>query len=70
MAELLMLPFNAVKEVFVEYTTDKRRSRHDERSMSEKVMGFFTLPFRILFGFFMFLISSWSTSRNLSLIHI
>ena len=64
MAELLMLPFNAVKEVFVEYTTDKRRSRYDERSMSEKVMGFFTLPFRILFGFFMFLISSWSTSRN------
>ena len=65
--ELLMLPFNAVKEVFEEYSGDnkKRRSRlDDEKSMAERVLGFLTLPFRMVFGFVVFLISNWSTSRN------
>lgn len=63
---LLLMPFTAVKEVFDEYSGSGRRSRsrYEEKSLAERIMGFFTLPFRLLFGFFMFLISSWSTSRN------
>ena len=64
MVELLMTPWNAVREVFDEYSGSRRRSRYDEKTMAERVTGFLTLPFRLLFGFFMFLISSWSTSRN------
>ena len=61
---MLMTPFSAVKEVFDEYGKSGRRSDYDDKSMAEKIMGFVTLPFRLLAGFFMFLISSWSTSRN------
>ena len=61
----LMTPMNAVKEVFDEYSADSgRRSQYDEKSMGERIMGFVTLPFRLFFGFLVFLISSWSTSRN------
>ena len=59
-----MTPITAVKEVFDEYGKSGRKSEYDDKSMGEKIMGFFTLPFRLLAGFFMFLISSWSTSRN------
>lgn len=59
-----MTPVTAVKEVFDEYRKSGRRSERDDKSTGEKVMGFITLPFRLFAGLFMFLISSWSTSRN------
>lgn len=61
-----MAPFRAVGEVFDEYSDGggRRSSGFEEKGTAERLMGFITLPGRLLVGFIMFLISSWSTSRN------
>ena len=59
---LLMAPFKAVRDGIADAFSGSDSSFRG--SGSNPVVGFLTLPFRLLWGFAVFMVQAWTTSRN------
>ena len=56
--DTLMTPFKSIKDLI---TGDDEPIRSDDRN---PIVGFITLPFRLMWGFAVFMVQAWTSSRN------
>lgn len=60
--DLFYSPYHVVRQFIADFTYDERIRA--ERTLFQNVISILTIPFKLIYGMFAFIVTTWSTSRD------